>query len=105
MKVYTFRENKNGKIELTAKQLERMLNEAYEDGMRDGERKNSLYWPYHWNYDWTASPSITTTGSSEFINNPYTITCENKGDISAHAVSAGGLDNVIRNNQQILRAF
>lgn len=105
MKVYTFRENKNGKIELTAKQLERMLNEAYEDGMRDGERKNSSYWPYHWNYDWTTYPSITTTGSSELINNPYTISCENKGDIPAHAVSTGGLDSVIRNNQQILRAF
>lgn len=99
MKVYTFRENKNGKIELTAKQLERMLNEAYEDGMRDGERKNSSYWPYHWKYDWTTYPSITTSGSSEFINNPYTITCENKKDISAHAVSTGGLDSVIRNNK------
>lgn len=101
MKVYTFRENKNGKIELTAKQLERMLNEAYEDGMRDGERKHSSYitWPHNWRYDWITCPSITTSGSSELINNPYTITCENKGDISAYAVSTGGLDSVIRNNK------
>ena len=99
MKVYTFRENKNGKIELTAKQLERMLNEAYEDGMKDGERKHSSYWPYHWKYDWITYPTITTTGSSELINNPCTIICENKKDVSAYSVSAGGLDSVIRNNK------
>ena len=99
MKVYTFRENKNGKIELTAKQLERMLNEAYEDGMKDGERKHSSYWPYYWKQNWISYPSITTTGSSELTNNPYTITCKNKEDISAYAVSTGGLDSVIRNNK------
>ena len=100
MKVYTFRENKNGKIELTAKQLERMLNEAYEDGMRDGERKNNSYWPYHWKYDWTTYPTITTTGSSDLINNPYTITCNNEKYTAVNsAVATGGLDSVIRNNK------
>lgn len=100
MKVFTFRENKNGKIELTAKQLEKMLNDAYEEGMRDGMHKKDSYWPYHWNYDWTGTPSITTTGSSKFITNPYTITCNNEKYTAVNsAVATGGLGSVIRNNK------
>ena len=51
IKVFTL--NKNGKIELTKKELEQLLNESYWEGYR-----NKNYWTY-------TSPSITY--------NPYTI--------------------------------
>ena len=36
MKIKVFCPNTNGKLEFTKEELERMLNEAYEDGYRDG---------------------------------------------------------------------
>ena len=65
IKVFTL--NKNGKIELTKKELEQLLNESYWEGYRNN---NSRYWTY-------ASPSITTPyitcTTSDTTNNPYTI--------------------------------
>lgn len=54
MSIKVFQTNKAGKIEFTRCELEKMLNETYNEGYRDGENhvKNS-YWT------WT-SPSITT---------------------------------------------
>lgn len=40
IKVFTL--NKNGKIELTKKELEQLLNESYWEGYRD----NKNYWTY-----------------------------------------------------------
>ena len=53
MSIKVFQTNKAGKIEFTRCELEKMLNETYNEGYRDGENhvKNS-YWT------WT-SPSIT----------------------------------------------
>lgn len=55
MSVKVFQTNKAGKIEFTRCELEKLLNETYNEGYRDGENhaKNS-YWT------WT-SPSISTT--------------------------------------------
>lgn len=69
IKVFTL--NKNGKIELTKKQLEELLNESYWEGYRN---KSNLYWTY-------TSPSITpcftadniATGTITTTKNPYTI--------------------------------
>lgn len=54
MSIKIFQTNKAGKIEFTRCELEKMLNDTYNEGYRDGENhvKNS-YWT------WT-SPSITT---------------------------------------------
>lgn len=54
IKIFTL--NKNGKIELTKKELEQILNESYWEGYRNSY-SNSV-WTYH-------SPSVT---------NPY-VTC------------------------------
>ena len=51
IKVFTL--NKNGKIELTKKELEQLLNESYWEGYKNN---NNLYWTY-------TSPSVNT--------NPY----------------------------------
>ena len=59
IKVFTL--NKNGKIELTKKELEQLLNESYWEGYR-----NKNYWTY-------TSPSITYPLYCATDNNPYTI--------------------------------
>ena len=65
IKIFTL--NKNGKIELTKKELEQLLNESYWEGYRNNSH---LYWTY-------ASPSITTPyitcTTSDTPHNPYTI--------------------------------
>ena len=51
MKVKVFESNHNGKIEFTRAELEKLLNEVYNDGYNEGKSS-------HWT--WT-SPSISTT--------------------------------------------
>ena len=55
MSIKVFQTNKAGKIEFTRYELEKLLNETYNDGYRDGENhvKNS-YWTW-------SSPSIVNT--------------------------------------------
>lgn len=77
MKVKVFQPNHNGKIEFTRTELEKLLNETYTDGFRDGEayqrEKSSWTWtsPYLYN-----DLGITTTASS--TNMPLTINNETK---------------------------
>ena len=44
MKIKVFCPNTNGKLEFTKEELERMLNEAYEDGYRDGRNHYSPWY-------------------------------------------------------------
>ena len=48
MKVKVFETNHNGKIEFTRAELEKLLNEVYTEGYRDGESSGSWTWtkPY-----------------------------------------------------------
>ena len=57
MSVKVFQTNKAGKIEFTRCELEKLLNETYNEGYRDGENHaKSSYWT------WTSpSPSIVNT--------------------------------------------
>ena len=79
MSVKVFQTNSNGKIEFTRAELEKLLNDTYKEGHRDGEAKaNSSYWT------WTApvltsTPSITYGGNSTIRTTPdsATITCTN----------------------------
>ncbi len=60
IKVFTL--NKNGKIELTKKELEQLLNESYWEGYRN----NNNYWTYTspTPYKWCSNTLYnTTTGS------------------------------------------
>ena len=60
IKVFTL--NKNGKIELTKKELEQLLNESYWEGYRS----NNSSWTY-------VSPSITPYITCTTTHDPYTI--------------------------------
>lgn len=67
IKVFTL--NKNGKIELTKKQLEQLLNESYWEGYGYSNRKN-IYWTYTSPSLLTTAPPVITVSDS---SNPYTI--------------------------------
>lgn len=65
MKVKIFQPNHNGKIEFTRAELERLLNEVYNDGYREGEaagQKHSWAWtsPYISNQTYCATALDTT---------------------------------------------
>ena len=79
MSIKVFQTNSNGKIEFTRAELEKLLNDTYKEGHRDGETKaNNSYWT------WIAptlngTPSITYGGNSTIRTTPdsATITCTN----------------------------
>lgn len=75
IKVFTL--NKNGKIELTKKQLEQLLNESYWEGYNS---KKNTYWRTYTSPSITF-PSITTTTKT----NPYTI--NSSSDISNNSIT------------------
>ena len=81
MSVKVFQTNSNGKIEFTRAELEKLLNDTYKEGHRDGENKaNNSYWT------WTA-PSLTScptitysntnTGAIRTTPDSITVTCDN----------------------------
>lgn len=73
---------KNGKVDLTKEQLEKLLNQKYNEGYADGKKVYNpitystcpySYWscPYHW----TNKPSIVWTSSNSSSSSDNTITC------------------------------
>ena len=104
MSIKVFQTNSNGKIEFTRAELEKLLNDTYKEGHRDGEDKaNNSYWT------WiaptlTSTPSITYDGNSTIRTTPdsATITCTNaevdtdmlaklavpKEEVDAHKITA-----------------
>lgn len=77
IKVFTL--NKNGKIELTKKELEQLLNESYWEGYRNN---SNLYWTY-------TSPTINTNpyitySTRDTTCNPYTIKAH---DLTANSIT------------------
>lgn len=67
MKVKVFQPNSHGKIEFTREELEKLLNEVYDGGFRDGEvaqrEKSSWTWtsPYRYNDSITLTNATNTT--------------------------------------------
>ena len=61
MKVKVFECNHNGKIEFTRAELEKLLNEVYNDGYREGKDSHSWTWtsPYYTGTDSTLSSNKT----------------------------------------------
>lgn len=61
--IKVFEKNKNGKIQLSTKELEKILNEAYWEGYRDYASRN--VWTYTTpNYYTGTSPYIFTSNAS-----------------------------------------
>lgn len=58
---YKLIEMKDGKITLTKKELEELLDEVYEAGRIDGLNSAPVYYPYYYPYKWWESPSTPIT--------------------------------------------
>jgi hypothetical protein len=87
MKVKVFTLNENKKVEFTQEELEKLLDEVYEDGVTEGKKSNYYYYRYPY-YTTTATPltigsdSIsaagTTIGSGDY-KTAHTTTATCKG--------------------------
>lgn len=72
MKVKVFQTNSHGKIEFTRAELEKLLNEVYDGGFRDGEVAQKEKSTWTWTSPYRYSDSITLTNSTnttDTINN------------------------------------
>lgn len=72
MKVKVFTPNHNGKIEFTPAELEKLLNEVYEDGQRNCNCNKSITW---------TNPYINTTPY-------YSTTCATNSDKDSTTIPA-----------------
>lgn len=72
MKVKVFQSNSHGKIEFTRTELERLLNEVYDGGFRDGEaaQREKSTWTWTSPYVYNSDLGTTTTSGT---NMPLTI--------------------------------
>ena len=72
MKVKVFQTNAQGKIEFTRAELEKLLNEVYDAGFRDGEaaQREKSTWTWTSPYVYNGELGTTTTSST---NMPLTI--------------------------------
>lgn len=70
MKVKVFTPNHNGKIEFTPAELEKLLNEVYEDGQRNCNCNKSITWtaPYYSNNDIVPANKTTNNATTPIDN-------------------------------------
>lgn len=68
MKVKVFQTNPNGKIEFTRAELEKLLNEVYNSGFRDGEVAQREKSTWTWTSPYRYSDSITLTNGTNCTN-------------------------------------
>ena len=68
MKVKVFQPNSHGKIEFTCAELEKLLNEVYDGGFRDGEAAQKEKSTWTWTSPYKYSDSITLTNGTNCIN-------------------------------------
>lgn len=69
MKVKVFQPNSHGKIEFTRAELEKLLNEVYDGGFRDGEAAQREKSTWTWTSPYRYSDSITLTNGTGRIDN------------------------------------
>ena len=112
MKVKVFQPNSHGKIEFTRTELERLLNETYTDGFRDGEamqrEKSSWTWtsPYIYSNDLgttTSATSMPLTINSSTTQPIDKLTCTadtNKNDASV-VTGLKHVNDILASIQQI----
>lgn len=83
IKVFTL--NKNGKIELTEKQLKKLLDDVYQEGYRDNKHytwSSPMTYPYYY-------PSTVYYTTDSTSTNPYTIA----GNTTGTTITIGKGDN------------
>ena len=69
MKVKVFQPNSHGKIEFTRAELEKLLNEVYDGGFRDGETAQKEKSTWTWTSPYLYNDSITLTNPTNTIDN------------------------------------
>jgi hypothetical protein len=96
MKIKVFQPNSHGKIEFTRAELEKLLNETYTDGFRDGEaaqrEKSSWTWtsPYVYNDNITLTNGTGSTSTNVSNTKPEPIdklTCTWSADTNKNKTS------------------
>lgn len=91
---------KNGKVDLTKEQFERILKEKYNEGYNDGKKVNTFstwgcpYYSWHcpyrpssqtpitWCGSTTGASTTATTTTTASASNKITLTSSNTGDIA-----------------------
>ena len=68
MKVKVFQPNSHGKIEFTRAELEKLLNEVYDGGFRDGEAAQREKSTWTWTSPYRYNDSITLTNTTNAID-------------------------------------
>jgi hypothetical protein len=68
MKVKVFQPNSHGKIEFTRAELEKLLNEVYDGGFRDGETAQREKSTWTWTSPYRYNDSITLTNATNAID-------------------------------------
>ena len=68
MKVKVFQPNSHGKIEFTRAELEKLLNEVYDGGFRDGEAAQREKSTWTWTSPYRYNDSITLTNATNAID-------------------------------------
>lgn len=68
MKIKVFTPNERGKIDFTREELEKLLNEVYNDGFRDGEIAQREKSTWTWTPPYRYSDSITLTDGTNYTN-------------------------------------
>ena len=67
MKTIFLEKNSNGKVELTPDEIRKMLDDAYNEGFKDGKQEQFVPITY---------PSYPYTGYPTWISDHITVTCE-----------------------------
>jgi hypothetical protein len=94
MKIKVFIPNVNGKIEFTPAELEKLLNDTYEEGQRNCNCGSKITWtsPYISPYITTTSGETTTSNTSTpKAHLATTLNAEDAKEMSKH------IDEVIKN--------
>ena len=91
MKIKVFYPNEKGNIELTKEKLEGLLNEAYNEGYRDGKNNNGYY------YGISTTPYV----SSICIDGVYGSTADSISDSATNAFSNATKDLVSTDTSQL----
>ena len=98
MKVKIFHPNAQGKIEFTRAELEKLLNEIYEEGKRDCEKNHPYTWtsPFIYNTPRYGDSISSTTTIDKTINNKTTpideLTCKCNCDTTDNKSISSKLD-------------
>lgn len=101
MKVKVFESNQKGKVEFTRAELEKLLNEIYMDGYREGEAHRSNTWTWTEPYCNYADYMTAITGDSN-SSNTISISGKDCADaaLASKSTSIGttSIDNAKANN-------